>query len=132
MLAGDMQNPMFQEVLATPTPGPIPTPTPAPVETGDIVLPSAGVLYFRPIIDGETGISLAVNDKNLGLIKGMQHDYVAIGSFPAGKGIVFVLSKNGKKYHFVSVVQPTKNVNVWDVVLGTTSNATVCISCVLR
>jgi hypothetical protein len=128
MLAGDLQNPMFAEVLSAPAPEPIPT----PVETGDLVLPSAGSLYIRPIIDGEVGISLSVNGNNLGLIKGMQHDYVAIGSFPIGKGIVFGLSKSAKKYHFVSVVQPTKNVNVWEVALGTTSNATVCISCVLR
>jgi len=72
-------------------------------------------------IDGEAGISLKINDRNLGLVKSMPHDFVNVGQFPAGKGLDFYLVKYGKARHYVNVLRLDEIGKLWSVTLGLTA-----------
>jgi hypothetical protein len=111
-------------VSSAPAPGPQPTPTPTP-ETGDIVLPVAGVVSIMPGIRGITGLGWSLNGTTRGLIKSLASGFSSLGSFAAGKGLTFGLVYAGKKYHFVSVLPIGATGHIWMVLLGQTSNYTV-------
>lgn len=108
-----------------PTPDPVPVPpTPVPpVETGDIVLPMAGVVSIMPLIRGITGFGWSLNGTSQGFVKSMASGFIGVGTFAAGKGLTFGLTYIGRKYHVVNVIPVTDR--IWVVLLGQTTNYTV-------
>ena len=85
-------------VSFAPAPGPQPTPVPpTPVpETGDIVLPAAGVVSIMSGIRGETGLNWILNGAVKGLIKTMAAGYTSLGSFDQGTGLTFGLDDESR------------------------------------